>query len=111
MLILIFVLLFLIFFLPLIFHFTYKEIRWNWDNIDISETSFPKSFIWGTATASHQVEGNCNNNWSEFEKGHKYDGNPNIKDAQFSGLACDHWNRYKEDIELISALSFFIGME
>jgi len=104
MLICVFILLFLIFFLPLIFHFKYKEIRWDWGNIDISKISFPKSFIWGTATASHQVEGNCNNNWSKFEKGYKYDGSPNIKDAQFSGLACDHWNRYKEDIKLISEL-------
>ena len=68
MLIFALILLCLIFFLPLIFHFKYKEIRWDWDGIDISEISFPKSFIWGTATASHQVEGNCNNNWSKFEE-------------------------------------------
>ena len=104
MLIFALILLCLIFFLPLIFHFKYKEIRWDWDGIDISEISFPKSFIWGTATASHQVEGNCNNNWSKFEESNKGDGTPNITNAQISGLACDHWNRYKEDIKLISDL-------
>ncbi len=29
---------------------------------------FPKGFLWGTATSSHQVEGgNTNNNWSAWE--------------------------------------------
>ena len=94
----------LLFFLTIFFNIRYKELRWNWSEIDINKISFPKSFIWGTATASHQVEGNCENNWSEFEKGIKSDGSPNIKDNQISGLACDHWNRYKEDIKLIKKL-------
>ncbi len=29
---------------------------------------FPKGFLWGAATASHQVEGNTYNDWSEWEK-------------------------------------------
>ena len=30
--------------------------------------NFPPGFLWGTATASHQVEGqNTNNNWSVWE--------------------------------------------
>ena len=94
----------LLFFLTIFFNIRYKELRWNWSEIDINKISFPKSFIWGTATASHQVEGNCENNWSEFEKGFKTDGSPNIKDNQISGLTCDHWNRYKEDIKLIKKL-------
>ncbi len=86
------------------FHFTFPEMRWDWDNIKAEKMSFPISFIWGTATAAHQVEGNCINNWSEFEKGSKVDGKPNIKDNQLSGIACDHWNRYSEDIQLIKEL-------
>ena len=86
------------------FHFKYPEMRWNWDNISTDKISFPQSFIWGTATAAHQVEGNCTNNWSEFEKGTKDGGQPNIKDNQQSGIACDHWNRYPEDIKLIREL-------
>ena len=31
-------------------------------------TSFPEGFVWGTATAAHQVEGGTwNNDWWEFE--------------------------------------------
>tara|TARA_Y100001968_G_C19392138_1_gene736197 strand:- start:198 stop:1586 length:1389 start_codon:yes stop_codon:yes gene_type:complete len=98
------VLLFLTILLILFFNIKYKETRWDWDKINLDDISFPHSFIWGTATASHQVEGNCKNNWSEFEKGRKDDGTPNIKDSQISGSACNHWNRYKEDISLISKL-------
>ena len=34
----------------------------------------------------------------------KKDGTPNIKDSQLSGNACEHWSRYKEDIQLIKKL-------
>ncbi len=57
---------------------------------------FPKGFLWGTATASHQVEGgNTNNNWYAWEN------EPGaIHGGQKSGLACDWWGgRWKEDLE------------
>ena len=100
---LVFIILFLTLFilLPVYYHFRYPELRWDWDSIDVDDINFPRSFMWGTATAAHQVEGNCHNNWSEFEKGLKKDKTPNIKNGQISGNACEHWNRYKEDIKLI----------
>ena len=54
---------------------------------------FPKNFLWGTATASHQVEGNnTNNNWHKWEQ----DGHTKHK----SGLACDWWGgRWREDFD------------
>ncbi|KAF0106508.1 MAG: beta-glucosidase [Anaerolineaceae bacterium] len=54
---------------------------------------FPKGFLWGTATAAHQVEGsNTNNNWHRWEQ----EGHTNGK----SGLACDWWGgRWKEDFD------------
>ena len=89
----------------LYFHYKYPELRWNWDNIDTSKIKFPKSFSWGTATASHQVEGDCiNNNWYFWENQKDENGHPRIKDNQKAGAACDHWNRYKEDIKLIKNL-------
>lgn len=57
---------------------------------------FPRGFLWGTATASHQVEGNnTNNNWAKWES------EPGcIIEGQKSGLACDWWGgRWKEDFE------------
>lgn len=61
---------------------------------------FPKDFLWGTATAAHQVEGdNCHNNWWRFEE------QPGrIKNGDRSGRACDHWNRYRQDFALLSGL-------
>lgn len=54
---------------------------------------FPRGFLWGTATASHQVEGNnTNNQWWKWEQ----DGHTKDK----SGLACDWWGgRWKEDMD------------
>ena len=56
---------------------------------------FPRGFLWGTATAAHQVEGNnTNNNWSEWEK-----SPGRIINDQKSGLACDWWGgRWQEDL-------------
>ncbi len=86
-------------------HYRFPETYWNWDEIDVKETKFPKKFMWGTATAAHQVEGNCNNNnWFEWENSKDDLGNPRIKDNQRSGKACDHWNRYEEDIKMILEL-------
>ena len=54
---------------------------------------FPKGFLWGTATAAHQVEGNnTNNNWWKWEQeGHT---------AHKSNLACDWWGgRWREDFD------------
>lgn len=54
---------------------------------------FPRGFLWGTATAAHQVEGNnTNNQWWQWEQ----EGHTKGK----SGLACDWWNgRWREDFD------------
>jgi beta-glucosidase len=57
---------------------------------------FPRGFLWGTATAAHQVEGNnTNNNWWAWEQ---QEGR--ILQGHKSGLACDWWGgRWKEDLD------------
>lgn len=54
---------------------------------------FPRGFLWGTATAAHQVEGNnTNNQWWMWEQ------NGHTKGT--SGLACDWWGgRWREDFD------------
>jgi len=57
---------------------------------------FPRGFLWGTATASHQVEGdNTNNTWWAWEQ------EPGrILEGHQSGLACDWWGgRWREDFD------------
>jgi len=62
-------------------------------------SSMPSGFLWGTATAAHQIEGgNVGNDWSRFERAGK------VKDGAVSGQASDHWNRVGQDIELMAGL-------
>ena len=57
--------------------------------------NFPRGFIWGSTTSSHQVEGNNNNNnWFAWEKA------GNIPNRQSSGAACEWWSgRWREDFD------------
>ncbi len=93
------------FLLVLIWQKENPELRWDWGKIDTTEINFPPQFLWGVATAAYQVEGNSNNNnWSAWENARDENGKPRIKHAQKAGLACDHWNRYREDILLMQEL-------
>lgn len=64
-----------------------------------STSVFPETFLWGVATAAHQVEGNnVNSDTWLFE---------NVEDTAFmepSGDAMDHYHRFPEDIALIASL-------
>ena len=56
-------------------------------------------FLWGAATSAHQVEGgNDANDWHDWET--RADTNCH----EPSGTACDHLNRYAEDIALLANL-------
>lgn len=86
-------------------HYTEPVLKWNWDKIDLDELSFPNDFIWGVASAAHQVEGNhTTNNWANWENQVDAEGNPRIARGEKCGLACDHWNRYPQDIKLMQEL-------
>jgi beta-glucosidase len=66
---------------------------------DTEVQSFPEGFLWGVATAAHQIEGgNFNNDSWELEH------DPASGYAESSGDACDSWHRWPEDIDLISAM-------
>lgn len=57
------------------------------------------------ATAAHQVEGyNTNNQWYLWESTVDASGKPMISGGQKSGIACDHWRRYSQDIGLMKEL-------
>ena len=60
-------------------------------------SAYPKNFLFGAATAAHQVEGNntCSDYWAMEQ----------MKTTGFvepSGDAVDHYNRYEEDIRLLA---------
>lgn len=62
---------------------------------------FPPGFLWGTATAAHQVEGEpAPSDWWAWEQvpGH-------VKDGTNAGRACEWWSgRYVEDFDLAKAM-------
>ncbi len=63
--------------------------------------TFPKDFLWGTATAAHQVEGN-NINTDNWVMEHV----PDSIYVEPSGDACDHYHRYPDDIAMLETLGF-----
>ncbi|MCX8043376.1 MAG: GH1 family beta-glucosidase [Desulfobacterota bacterium] len=57
--------------------------------------SFPNDFIWGAATSAYQIEGEEGRGpsiWDEFCK---------VAGVASVGRACDHYNRFAEDIRLM----------
>lgn len=58
---------------------------------------FPKDFLFGTATAAHQIEGdNIHSDWWHWEQGGRLPCQ--------SDKACDSWHRWQEDIDLAKSL-------
>jgi beta-glucosidase len=64
-----------------------------------SGITFPDGFWWGAATAAHQVEGNLDNDWTQWER---VPGN--IANGDTSQVGVDHYNRFDEDFALAKAM-------
>ena len=60
---------------------------------------FPQGFLLGVSSASAQIEGGeVGSNWNDwYHRGF-------IKDGSDPAVADDHWNRWREDCELMAAL-------
>ena len=63
--------------------------------------AFPDKFLWGCATAGHQVEGNNTNSdlWAMEHLPGSFFKEP-------SGDACDHYHLYPQDITMLADLGF-----
>ncbi len=93
------------FFLFLILRDSQSNLSFDNTELDDIPLKVPSGFLWGSATSAHQAEGYCyNNNWFLFENEKDENGKPRIKEGQKAGIAADHWNRYKEDIQLMKSL-------
>ena len=67
---------------------------------------FPKNFLWGASTSSHQIEGGLTNNWSKWE----LERVPQLSKKQLergidnyisnSKYSCDSFIHYKEDVKV-----------
>ncbi len=66
---------------------------------------FPNTFIWGTATASYQVEGAAQEDGRGESIWDRYCRTPGkVCCGDIGDIACDHYHRYKEDIQLMKKL-------
>lgn len=70
---------------------------------------FPENFLLGVSSAAAQIEGGeVGSNWNDwYHRGY-------IKDGSDPAVADDHWNRWKEDCDLMAAMgmrSCRLGLE
>lgn len=68
-------------------------------------SDFPRGFVWGAATSSFQVEGA----WNEDGKGEsnwdRFCHTPGrILDGDTADVSCDHYHRWREDLDLLADL-------
>jgi beta-glucosidase len=73
----------------------------------MAKIQFPEGFVWGTATASYQIEGA----WDEDGKGEsiwdRFTHTPGqVKNNDTGNVACDHYHLYKEDVKLMAELGY-----
>jgi beta-glucosidase len=74
-------------------------------NLKVEELRIPEEFVWGTATASYQIEGGASQDgkgksiWDTFSH-----LNPSRTNGQNADVTCNHYNLVPEDVELMSSL-------
>ncbi len=66
---------------------------------------FPDNFLWGTATASYQVEGAANEDGRGVSIWDTFSRTPGkVLHGHTGDVACDQYHRFQEDIELMKGL-------
>lgn len=89
-----------------------------------TELSFPKNFLWGAATAAHQVEGNTHNQWTVWELEHTaslatqaqyqfgdLESWPRVQSEAknphnyVSAQSVDHYHMYEQDFDLLKKMN------
>ncbi|KAH7074033.1 glycoside hydrolase superfamily [Paraphoma chrysanthemicola] len=71
----------------------------------VQELPLPFNFSWGTATAAYQIEGGVDRGgkgksiWDTFSH-----TEPSRTNGEHADVACDHYNRMPEDVDLMSTL-------
>jgi beta-glucosidase len=79
--------------------------HWDWSKLDVNRIVLPE--LCGVAISEYQVSGayHCKkSNWSSWEDKGTHNGYTTIHGNQKSGVACDFWNNYKQDVQLIKEL-------
>lgn len=89
-----------------------------------TKLQFPKKFLWGAATAAHQVEGGNHNQWtvwelenakaratqaphhfSDLDSWSRVMAEAKRAESYVSGQSTDHYHRYKDDFNLLQQMN------
>ena len=67
----------------------------------VTRKDFPEGFLFGAATAAYQIEGSSfggagSSHWDTFAA-----APGNVVNGEDGGVACDHYNRWGEDLDLV----------
>jgi beta-glucosidase len=86
-----------------------KPANWPAPEQDFSAAGkflFPQDFYWGTATASYQIEGACQEDGKGESIWDRFSHTPGkIKNGDTGDVACDSYHRWRDDIALMRAMN------
>jgi beta-glucosidase len=75
------------------------------DNAELMEHTFANGFVWGAATAAYQIEGAVNEDGRGESIWDRFSHTPGKTENGDTGdVACDHYHRWRDDIELMRSL-------
>ncbi|MBO4572527.1 MAG: family 1 glycosylhydrolase [Clostridia bacterium] len=66
--------------------------------------SFKKDFLWGAATAAHQVEGAYLEDGKTLNVWDALVNDKRVKNGENGKVACDHYHRFREDVALMKEI-------
>src|SRR6266480_6635946 len=67
-----------------------------------STIEFPAEFLWGAATSAYQIEGSPLADGAGPSIWQRFAHTPGLMTGGHTGdVACDHYNRYREDVALM----------
>jgi beta-glucosidase len=71
----------------------------------IKRLHFPEDFVWGSAASAYQIEGAHNEDGKGDSIWDRFCRTPgNVANNDTGDVACDHYHRYREDVELMATL-------
>ncbi|HEY0591994.1 MAG TPA: GH1 family beta-glucosidase [Thermoanaerobaculia bacterium] len=66
---------------------------------------FPKDFLWGASTSAYQIEGSPLADGAGPSIWHRFSHTPGkVLNGDTGDLACDHYNRWREDVALMKRI-------
>lgn len=81
------------------------EILRERGRIEMNDKKFPEGFKWGVATASYQIEGSPLADGAGPSIWHRFSHTPGTTyNGDTGDVACDHYNRYKDDVAIMREL-------